>query len=680
MFLLVSASFSALGQSYSESFETYTVGDGISAQSTLWEQSRTGGGPGGVRLGGDAEIVDDLSHDGDNAIFIEEASGFRNPATDVFCDFQNLLELGLFDLNFYIYIPDGNAAYFSLQGSQQNGNAVVFRFAADGSGRAFLIDSENESLAEVNYAEDSWIKMSFNIDLVKNEWVFLMDDVEKVRFSNDYNALASIQFSGINSINNNTAEFWVDELDYSFDAYKLTNNNAQLQSATYSGGEIAGTEAEIHCTIRNLGSDEINTIKMGYVYEGVLYEEDIEGLSLFTSNILDYTFTRTITVGTEVSYVEVVVLDVDGKQDDVHNDNTQYVKIKPIVLSEHKVALIEAGASTTCGLCPSAYVATDYLKAVYGNKVIPIVVHSGDPMASTSSSQMFFDSFAPNLPAATIDRSTYISLTDPEGFDAGMLEYFTNDPLATLQMGALYKDTEQSELLVTTQLNLSDSIEEDGWKISCALVELGYQNNADEYEQKNDYFRGIRGDMGGYEELNRFIPGSQMIFNNVLRTYQPSFEGVQLDFEGVEKGDSIYASFLFNIDAGWNTDSLTLVSIVLRPDGTVDQAHQVSLNEALSSGIRDVSVDPDRPLVEQLFNVFPNPAENLVQVRFNAQAKSSSVRIVNMHGQTVLERSAANYYAGNTLQLDVSNLETGSYFIRVSSNSIYFNQPFQVIH
>jgi len=677
--LLLCIGLTARAQSYTEDFETYNVGSGIAAQSILWEQSRTGGGPGGVRLGGDAEVVDDISHEGDKAIFIQEASGFRNPATDVFCDFQNLLELGVFQLDFFMYIPDGNAAYFNLQGSQQNGNAVVFQFEADGNGTAYISDSDQESLANLSYTEDSWIKMSFDIDLVENEWIFLMNDIEKARFSNSYNALASLQFSGINYLTSNDAEFWIDDLSYSFEAYTLTNNNAQLQSATYLGGDIAGTEAEIQCSLRNLGSDEINSIKVGFVYKGILYEEDIEGLSLFTSNVLDYTFTKSITVEPGVSYVEVVILDVDGKQDDVQSDNTQYIKIKPIVLSESKVALIEAGASTSCGLCPSAYVATEQLKAKYGDKVVPIVIHTNDPMASESSVQTFFDFFAPTLPAATIDRTSYIDLSNPEAFDAGILEFFTNEPLATLQMGASYKNEDQNELLVTTQLNIKDSIEGEGWKIACALVELGYQNDGDEYEQKNDYFRGVRGDMGGFEELNRFIPGLEMVFDNVLRAYQPSFEGAPLDLDEVEKGDSVYASFLFNIDSDWNTDSLTLVSVVIAPDGSVDQAFQISLDDALSSGIRDVGVKKT-VLDRQLLSLFPSPAEHLLQVRFNAPTESAYLRIVNIHGQTVHQRSASDYHAGGTLQLDVADLESGNYFLQVQSDQLLYNQQFQIFH
>ena len=59
--------------------------------------------------------------------------------------------------------------------------------------------------------------------------------------------------------------------------------------------------------------------------------------------------------------------------------------------------------------------------------------------------------------------------------------------------------------------------------------------------------------------------------------------------------------------------------------------------------------------------VYPNPANNIVNVRIdNASVETVSIEIMDMAGRVVLR---ANEFAGSTIQLDTSILESGSYLI-----------------
>ena len=366
---------SLLAQSYSDDFDTYTAGQGITAQSTLWQLATFGGGPGGPRTSADADVVDDKSRSGDNAVYLERGFG-RTGSPDVYCSFQGLLELGEFEMTFYMYIPSGDAAYYSLQGSEQNGNITTFGFSADGNEGLTLTNAAGETLATTSYSEDQWLKMHFDIDLVNNRWQFYMNDKLLADFENTYNALASIRFTPIlqqfGRPNNSSASYWIDDLSYSFDAYKISKFNAQLAKAYYTEGMFANSLAYLHCELRNLGSNEINSIRVGYVQDGILYEDTVWGLSLFTGNTVLHTFSRPVEVESDVEFLEVVILDVDGKQDDIEEDNTLYVKVKPYEVHPQKVLLVEAGTSTACGFCPSVYVATDVLHKAYGSQLINI--------------------------------------------------------------------------------------------------------------------------------------------------------------------------------------------------------------------------------------------------------------------------------------------------------------------
>ena len=80
---------------------------------------------------------------------------------------------------------------------------------------------------------------------------------------------------------------------------------------------MVGEEATIIAEIRNLGSFEINTMKLGYVFDDVLITQDVVGLSLVTGAYHSVTFDQTVTVKSGINYVEVLILEVEGQQDDV---------------------------------------------------------------------------------------------------------------------------------------------------------------------------------------------------------------------------------------------------------------------------------------------------------------------------------------------------------------------------
>lgn len=69
--------------------------------------------------------------------------------------------------------------------------------------------------------------------------------------------------------------------------------------------------------------------------------------------------------------------------------------------------------------------------------------------------------------------------------------------------------------------------------------------------------------------------------------------------------------------------------------------------------IKKVLVPPELGL-----SVYPNPASDKLQLVFNVQSKLNSFQIFNSQGQEVLKVDAPD----NALELDISDLPSGSYF------------------
>jgi hypothetical protein len=75
--------------------------------------------------------------------------------------------------------------------------------------------------------------------------------------------------------------------------------------------------------------------------------------------------------------------------------------------------------------------------------------------------------------------------------------------------------------------------------------------------------------------------------------------------------------------------------------------------------------------VSNKFTVSPNPAGYSVNLAFNATvAGNAAISVTNQTGSVVLSKILSVNKGDNTRTLDVSNLATGSYFIKIQTGSV----------
>ncbi|MBI3235507.1 MAG: lamin tail domain-containing protein [Bacteroidetes bacterium] len=72
-------------------------------------------------------------------------------------------------------------------------------------------------------------------------------------------------------------------------------------------------------------------------------------------------------------------------------------------------------------------------------------------------------------------------------------------------------------------------------------------------------------------------------------------------------------------------------------------------------------------------SLYPNPAQNNLQISTEQSIKNATVRIVSITGQTVLE---LKNISGNTFNLDLSNLSQGMYMIELNENGLTSRNKF----
>lgn len=163
-------------------------------------------------------------------------------------------------------------------------------------------------------------------------------------------------------------------------------------------------------------------------------------------------------------------------------------------------------------------------------------------------------------------------------------------------------------------------------------------------------------------------------YNAATKTYQSDYKGNAWEVtyaDDISAGDPFLDGKAFNIK----------VSPLLTADGRISFAGMHTYNA--STGTSDDPIvwgwtDSSKVVVandkqfENVNNVsiYPNPAQNKVNVKFDLTSASNvTLEVYNMMGQKVATTTKNNVFAanGNTMSLDVSTLNTGMYIVKFNA-------------
>lgn len=196
----------------------------------------------------------------------------------------------------------------------------------------------------------------------------------------------------------------VAEIDGEFPEYSL-----DIQESNVIFGAV-DTTFEALFYVSNKGADDINEITYTYSYDNSeeLMENTIALDPPVSPNIALTTpvtliFEPITTVGEHV--LNVTITEVNGEANEGTNASfTKEFSIYPFVPTHRP--LMEEYTGLWCGWCTRGYYAMEEIADIYGDKVVGIAYHNGDPMAVTNSYPVAISGF----PGATVDR---LSVIDP---------------------------------------------------------------------------------------------------------------------------------------------------------------------------------------------------------------------------------------------------------------------------
>jgi hypothetical protein len=400
----------------------------------------------------------------------------------------------------------------------------------------------------------------------------------------------------------------------------LTDTVPIVPSATIKNtGLNTQTGFQVVCKIYNYSNNEIYSDN-----------QTVTSLALWDTAVVN--FTSFTLPASEAIYEMKIYVSLASDMD--HSNDTLKKTVYTYTHNKQEV-LLEIGTGTWCQYCPGASMGADDLVA-NGQQVAVVENHNGDAYAYAASNA----------------RNTYYGITGyPTAIFDGFKELVGGD---------------HSVSLYTSYLPIYES--EYGVK-TCFGITLG-----DGTRVGNTYNLSVVVDRFGETPfansslvLQLALTQSHIMvawqgqdhLNYVSRAMSPDASGTPIDLHNVNQ---VTVPLTFTIDPAWGGDLTTdyeLVAWVQDPTTReVVNAEKVNLQSIL------VGVNENNP-VQGGMKIYPNPVRNTLTVETLPSVGNSTLSVINVNGQELLKQQVVS----TKTQLDVSNLATGIYTIRLLNNN-----------
>ena len=276
---------------------------------------------------------------------------------------------------------------------------------------------------------------------------------------------------------------------------------------------LQGEIASVPVTITNLGTDPVNSITYTIATEGGSTTEPQE------LKLGDLSFNSSVTVSvpflpdaeTRKYHKTFTITHVNGTPNTT-DDNSANGFLITLKEKQPVTPVIEEFTGTWCGWCPRGIVGMEKIHEAYGNQVVQIAAHNGDPMAIDAYKNFIYENVG-GFPSSFIDRQYDI---DPS---YSALNYYVKLALgrtapAAIELKAEWENADQNSVVFNTTTRFSYNDEKAQYAIAYVLVEDGLTGTGSNWAQAN-YYRngGSGGEMDFWYKANSSVTGLE--FNHV---------------------------------------------------------------------------------------------------------------------------------------------------------------------
>lgn len=654
----------AKATSFSDDFESYTVGEYLGEASINW--TTWSGVTGGAE---DVQVTDSKAHSGTKAIYLSSANTNGGPE-DLILDFGGEYNTGQFNFSTWIFVEENHSAYFNFQADSVVGESWSLELTLEEDGN-FKITSDVTSTinAEFTYPQEEWFEFEMKVNLNTSTWEIFLNGDSVTTFQNQIYQLSSMDIYPIQG-----SSFWIDDISYEHNPYTFSTLNAGVIFIEASGA-LEGQTVNSSVKVRNLGNSEINSLDVSLEYEGTLLSESLSGISLQSNEVYEIDFADQLVLQGGEHPVMATIINVNSALDDDVSDNTKTIYIDATVPAPGKKVVFEdVQSGPICGFCPAGDVFLSDLAERYSDFFIPISVHTYDGMAYPEYDDLIGFNSYPSMTSERTEIFVYdvYNITDVEN---RFLERVVVPTPATVHSAAEYNEQTDS-LWITGQANFIESIS-GNYRLAVVLTEDSVTGTTSDYNQENFFAGGQYGDMGGYGSLPDPVPASQMVYNRVARKLIGNFHGepnsLPLD---MEQGETYAHTFgAVYLSPEYDMNHINVITLLIGPDSTIVNGNSTTLAEAMSG-----TVGITKNITKNEVTIFPNPSQESAFIRINLkERKQINIHLYNAMGTLVDTRSYGALVGDQLLPISRANLVDGLYFINVQMDGDFVTKTIQFI-
>lgn len=355
---------------------------------------------------------------------------------------------------------------------------------------------------------------------------------------------------------------------------------------------------EVNVTLTNRGTNQVTSIAYTLTLNGQQGPETTYTLPFAVTKI-GATFDLPLTVtGTRQEGIQQALLTITkvNGTDNATDKNTASGTIYSVPPTDQHKVVVEEFTGTWCGWCTRGIVGLDMLNNTFGDKVITVAVHNGDPMQTDDLNFYWVNSF----PSCVVNRGPTIdpyygsSSNTSFGIEMDVQQALQQPVVGTVAVSATWADESRKAIDITAEATFLVDSDTSPYQLGFILLGDGMKGTGSDWAQMNFYSGSGDGDpnLKGITEMEAMITG--MEYNHVAVAAWGAEKGFANSIKAPLKGGEAQ-TYSFRADITSNTliqdkERLSVVALMLdREKGTIINADKAAVGGL--SGIRTLSSD-----------------------------------------------------------------------------------------
>ena len=436
-----------------------------------------------------------------------------------------------------------------------------------------------------------------------------------------------------------------------------------VELLTYPYLKLSDAPFTIECVLNNLGTDTVNSIDINYSDGGSIVSQSISGLTIgpYETDTFSHNIPWTPTM--DGSYdISVWASNINGSTDMNTLNDTVIQPLHVFSTTTQRKPMLEMFASSTSNYSVTGN--TDLIAILASNPdnysllKYPMSWPSpGDPYFTNEGAQRryFYNvNTVPRLILNGVTQNNPIGFTQQEFDEAYQLYSFVNLD-ANYSVGGQKVDVQVEINSLCNTAGIWDNL-----TLHAAVFEYTTYNNV-----------SLNGEIEFYNIMKKMLPDEDGTPLPSLGSNNPAFTlSLSYDFNG---------SYNLPLDATTPIDHLTEHSIEdFENIGVVVWIQDDNSKYILQSATANMIANTNPLNVKSPFSLYPNPANNVLNVFHEKLSKSDSdIEIYNSLGQLVMH--VENRSANGKHSIDISELESGIYTLMIKDGVELISKKFTKI-